>query len=103
MPIEHLLLIPRRAAGAEAKPAAVAERIELFHIAHRQAGLGLDPGPQSDFEGPVRERVEWSERQSRARSRAGAARYEDRGLVAIKRHDGGRQPDLDRRQRRREL
>ena len=36
--------------------AAVGEGVKLLDIAKRMVRLGLDPGPQPDFEGAVRER-----------------------------------------------
>ena len=47
--------------------AAVAEGVELLHVADRQSGLSLDPGPQPDLEGAVRQRIERPERKPRAR------------------------------------
>src|SRR5262249_7129763 len=80
--------------------AAIAEGVKLLHIADRKAGLGLDPGPQPDFEGAVRERVERPERQSRAGlALGGVASHKNGGLLALHRHDRGGEPDLDRRER----
>jgi len=80
--------------------AAIAEGVKLLHIADRKAGLGLDPGPQPDFEGAVRERIERPERQSRAGLALGAvAGHENGGLLALHRHDRGGESDLDRRER----
>src|SRR6266478_2204572 len=80
--------------------AAIAEGVQLLHIANRKAGLRLDPRPQPDFEGAVRERIERPERQPRARLTRGAvAGHENGGLLVLHRHDRGGEPDLDRRER----
>ena len=46
--------------------AAIAEGVELLHIADGEPGLGPDPGAQADLEGAMRGRVERTERQPRA-------------------------------------
>jgi len=80
--------------------AAIAEGVKLLHIADRKAGLGLDPGPQPDFEGAVREGVKRPERQPRAGLGFGrVASHENGGLLALHRYDRGGEPDLDRRER----
>src|SRR6516162_611073 len=80
--------------------AAIAEGVKLLHIADRKAGLRLDPRPQPDFEGAVRERIERPERQPRARLARGAvAGHENGGLLVLHRDDRGGEPDLDRRER----
>src|SRR6516165_2780200 len=80
--------------------AAIAEGVQLLHIADRKAGLRLDPRPQPDFEGAVRERIERPERQRRARLARGAvAGHENGRLLVLHRHDRGGEPDLDRRER----
>ena len=43
--------------------AAIAEGVELLHIADGEAGLGPDPGTQADLEGAMRGRIERTERQ----------------------------------------
>jgi hypothetical protein len=78
--------------------AAIAEGVELLHIADRKAGLGLDPGPQPDLESAMRQRVERPERQPRAGlALGGVAGYQNGRLLALHRHDRGGEPDLDRR------
>src|SRR5262245_26839388 len=70
--------------------AAIAEGVELLHVANRKAGLGPHPGPQPDFEGAMRERVERPERQPRAGLALGAvAGHENGGLPALPRPDSG--------------
>ena len=44
-------------------PAAVAERIKLFHIAQIELGLVLHPAPEAHIHGAVLERVERAEGQ----------------------------------------
>src|SRR6185295_15516717 len=85
--------------------AAVAEGVELLDITNGQPGLGLDPGAQSDFEGAVRKRIEWSKWQTRARLPASLGRssvriagHENRRLLLLDRDDRRGQANLDRRQ-----
>src|SRR5499426_483766 len=80
--------------------AAIAEGVELLDVADRKAGLGLDPGPQPDFEGAMRQRVERPEREPRAGlSPGGVAGHQNGRLLALHRHDRGGEPDLDWRER----
>src|SRR5262249_44841435 len=73
---------------------------ELLDVADRKAGLGLDPGPQPDFEGAMRQRVERPERKPRAGlALGGVAGHQNGRLLALHRHDRGGEPDLDRRER----
>ena len=71
--------------------AAIAEGVELLHIADAQAGLRLDPGAQPDLEGAVRQRVERAERQPGARF----------ALLAVARDENCRLAILHRRRSRR--
>src|SRR5262249_31904434 len=80
--------------------AAIAEGVELLDVADGKAGLGLDPGPQPDFEGAMRQRVERPEREPRAGlALGGVAGHQNGRLLALHRHDRGGEPDLDRRER----
>ena len=52
-------------AGSIGVAAAVAERVELLHVADRQPRLRRDPPPQAEFQRGVRVRIEESRRQAR--------------------------------------
>jgi hypothetical protein len=71
-------------------PAAVAERVELLHVAELQPRLLLHPTAQTGFERAVRKRIEGAERQ-----RIGAVAMHDQhaGTFLGNRYDGCRQSD----------
>ena len=80
-------------------PPAVAERVELLHVAELDSGLAFHPLAQADLEGTVRARREWTKRQRipGARPRGAGPRHEDMRLL-IAHHDDGRvQAELDLR------
>src|SRR5262249_8840021 len=80
--------------------AAIAEGVELLHVADRKAGLGLDPGAQPDFAGAMRQRVGRHEREPRAGlAPGGVAGHQNGRFLGLHRHDRGGEPDLDRRER----
>src|SRR4029079_15372515 len=80
--------------------AAIAEGVELLHIADGEPGLGTHPRAQADLEGPMRGRVERTEWQSRAGAALAAVAGDENGrLLALDGHDRGGEPDLDRRER----
>src|SRR5262249_28937391 len=77
--------------------AAVAEGVELLDVADPQARLRLDPVAQTDFEGVVRERIEWAERQAVGFIAVMAvARDQDRPRVRLHGDDRRGQSGLDR-------
>jgi len=78
-------------------PAAVAEGVELFHIADRKRSLRLNKGTQPNLERPVGQRIEGAEWQSGMRPGL-ITRDQDGRLITLNRHDCGRQSDLDRRE-----
>ena len=78
--------------------AAIAECIKLLDVPNAQAGLLLDPRAQADLEGPMRQRIERTEGQSRAWLCFVVPCNQDRGLAAFDADDRGGQPDLDRRE-----
>ena len=78
-------------------PPAIAERIELLHIAELDSGLPLHPFAQSDLEravGAGREGTE-GKRVPRAGSRRAGTHHQDMGLPLADRDDGGVKPELD--------
>src|SRR5262249_9679640 len=83
----------------ESVAAAVAECVKLLDIADRQASLRLHPRAQADFECAVSGRIEWSGWQSGTGFGGYAVtRHQNRGPVALERHDCGRESDLNRRE-----
>ena len=81
-------------------PAAVAERIELLHIADRERGLRLRPrrAGRSRRCGARADRTDRTAVRAAFR-RAAIARDQNERLVRLHRHDRGGQPDLDRGER----
>ena len=77
---------------------AIAECVELFDIAESQPGLFLHPGSQANLESPMGNSFEWSKRQTRQFFGVATGRGQDQRFVAVDGDDGGRQPDLDRRE-----
>ncbi len=90
----------RRGVARPRMAAAIAEGVELLHIADSEAGLRLDPGAQADLEGAVRERIERTEGKPGAGlALAAVTGHENGRLLALDGDDGGGEPDLDRRER----
>ena len=77
-------------------PAAVAEGVELLHVADRERGLLGGEGAQPNIEGAVRERIERARRQAHEVAAAGGGDQDLRRLV-LDRHDRGDEADLDGR------
>src|SRR5581483_10767981 len=77
--------------------AAIAEGVELLHVAERQSGLRRDPRAQSDFESTMRNRIEGSRWKSgQALILAGLGGGEDQRFVIVNGDNRGGQTNLDR-------
>src|SRR5262252_9242660 len=77
-------------------PAAIAERIKLFHVAQLQRGLFGDPGTQAGLERAVGEGIERSEGEG-IRLTVLACDGEDQWLLVVDGDDRRVQSDLDAR------